>query len=260
MLRSLALSALTLMLAAPVAMAVGGETCAAVDVYHEYTFRDPGATSSEGATRNASDAEPGQEGYLLLNGEEHCEGAFVTLVVEGCVAGVYAQTERHELPLYKPRPHADFTFNEAYFDVPSPSYRITLWLGEERTGVLLDQGAGGPACLDPPATEPVCLELTAEALAEGGVLLTWNATADATGYVVMRDGAWLVALDGETTTFTDVSTQAGVTYTYAVRPQGGPGVSCGDVEVTAVPFFGSGLLGLVALAGVVGAYVALRRR
>lgn len=135
-------------------------------------------------------------------------------------------------------------------------------------GRLLDADNGGRnSCTPPPPREPPCpTNLHATANKDESITLRWTAAAGADGYRVYRDsGAGMVRIaqtNASTTMYTDTTTVAGQTYTYMVTSVAGDAESkdCGKVEVTAVPFFGSGLLSALALVGAVGALVVMRRR
>ncbi len=71
-------------------------------------------------------------------------------------------------------------------------------------------------------------KLVSISLEERDVTVTWNRSAGAAGYRVMRKkkgGEWtnLVTLNGDHTSYTDTSTEAGVTYYYTVRAYGRKG-------------------------------------
>lgn len=119
---------------------------------------------------------------------------------------------------------------------------------------------------------PCIDDLSAEALDDGDVRLTWSAAANATHYFVYRtDGDqlpngqtdWDFLANVTATEYVDLTAEAGVTYAYEVVSSDGAlamNGSCPVVEVTAVPFFGAPLLGAVAAVGAVGAYAWMRRR
>lgn len=112
--------------------------------------------------------------------------------------------------------------------------------------------------------EPTCEgSLVAEALAEGRVGLSWGVSGDATGYEVQRrvagEEAWTPLATVDDTSFVDEATEPGVTYQYRVLALGQVEVSCGEVEVTAVPFFGPPLLAALAGVGAIFAYAGFRR-
>lgn len=94
---------------------------------------------------------------------------------------------------------------------------------------------------------------------EDGILVSWDAVENASGYVVYRDGGTLTETTG--TSHLDEDVEAGVTYTYRVTAVVGgvESTGCPAVEATAIPFFGP-VVGGLALAGLVGAFVTLRRK
>lgn len=117
---------------------------------------------------------------------------------------------------------------------------------------------------------PPCPEPGATALPEGGVRIEWTADARVVEWAVLRatepDGFFELAglTEGNVTVFVDEDVEAGQTYYYLLAglSDGGLAGFCEEpIAVTAVPFFGPGVLG-VALAGVgaVGALVMMRRR
>lgn len=234
--------------AAPAASAQSA--CAPTDV--EYWYDAGGEERS-----SASEIPPGARAWAQANAPVACDGQILTLVV--CDSATGAHVERHSNQLYQPRPGTDFVYWEATFDAPAKDGRIELWFGQEGSGVLLDAAGEGACATDAPCPE----DLEANANGDGSITLRWSAVDDALGYEVHRtssDGHVLWAV--EETTFTDRGTVVGQTYTYEVRAvtAGGTSTDCPSVEVTAVPFFAAPILGAVALAGGVGAYVAMRRR
>lgn len=135
----------------------------------------------------------------------------------------------------------------------------------EPCGAGGEPDGGGPS----PSVPPLCdATLTADAREAGAVFLDWeDADDDANAlafYRVLRNGEPLAEV--HQSEFLDETSEAGTTYTYAVEAHGaaaGGGTVftlCGEVEVTAVPFFGGALFAIVALAGVLLAYTRIRRR
>lgn len=110
--------------------------------------------------------------------------------------------------------------------------------------------------------EPTCEgSLVAEALGEGRVALAWTADGASTYEVQRRaagDEAWTVLATVAEGTYVDEDTNVGATYQYRIVAEGD--VPCGEVEVTAVPFFGTPVVAALAALGACVAYVALRRR
>lgn len=127
---------------------------------------------------------------------------------------------------------------------------------------------------DNPNAEELCeaapecpeMDLTAVANADGSISLNWTDVGDAADeYNIYRaaEGGDLVFLASTSnTTFTDDTTAVGVTYEYGISivKDGRESEICASAEATAIPFFGTPLLTAIALAGSVGAFVAMRRR
>lgn len=124
----------------------------------------------------------------------------------------------------------------------------------------------------PMARPPVCEEsLAAQTHENGDILLTWDVIVENEGsflfYRVLRDGEVIAEIeDVNETEYLDTDTEAGATYAYRVEAHGEGAATptvftvCGEIEATAVPFFGTAALLAVALVGTVGAYALLRRR
>jgi hypothetical protein len=110
------------------------------------------------------------------------------------------------------------------------------------------------------------MDLTAIANADGSISLNWTDVGDAADeYNIYRgaDGGDLVFLASTSdTSFTDETTAVGVTYEYGITivKDGRESEVCARAVATAIPFFGSAVLGAVALVGGIGAFVAMRRR
>lgn len=116
----------------------------------------------------------------------------------------------------------------------------------------------------PPACERT---LTAQAQDDGHVLLEWEAAVEEHNvlfYRILRDGEVLAHTND--TSYLDTTTEGGETYAYRVEAHGdGAGDTtvftvCGEVEATAVPFFGGAIAMAIAIAGTIGGYVWARRR
>ncbi|HVM45860.1 MAG TPA: hypothetical protein VM582_07995 [Candidatus Thermoplasmatota archaeon] len=111
-----------------------------------------------------------------------------------------------------------------------------------------------------------CAAPEAQALPEGGVLVTWQSHPYADGrspYFLARVTAgesWGRPVDQ--TSYLDMNTSSGVAYEYTLWTDlvDETTVECGSVTVTAVPEFPVLALGALALLGSVVAYAALRRR
>ena len=140
-------------------------------------------------------------------------------------------------------------------------------------------------CSEPPTPFP-CPDVSAVANGDGSITLTWDEVSSHSGekaseyniyravgdeeipdtpHVVVPDSSTVPeeeAEDFEPGTFVDTDTEAGVTYSYRVTALGIGLQSrgCETVEVTAVPFFGAPVIGVLALLGSAGAYSVLRRR
>jgi hypothetical protein len=125
----------------------------------------------------------------------------------------------------------------------------TFWVDECGGGVVPPQGGNETPC-------PANVSATA---GPDGIALSWDAVENATGYVVYRNGVWLANATG--TSYLDADVEAGVTYSYRVTAivGGVESEGCESVEATAVPFFGP-IAGGLALAGLVGAFVVMRRK
>lgn len=116
------------------------------------------------------------------------------------------------------------------------------------------------------ASPPACPEdVHAEAHANENVELNWTDAEEDQTYRIYRaveDGAFQRVDETETSTFTDVDTEADVTYRYRVTAVGetGEASGCPTVEVTAIPFLpDTGLAALAALGGI-GALATVRGR
>ena len=167
----------------------------------------------------------------------------------------------------------EFHFLQGPFQLPAGHYRVEVYTDDGHPG-----GDGGhfakakmfwvEDCENPPENPPPCPpDVTARALDDGSVLVQWG-IASGEGYLVYRaegDGDFeLVSIEMGTTNtdFLDVNVTGGVTYRYTVTTfeddvSSGP---CAEVEVTTIPFFPGLVVGALALAGSVGAYVWLRRK
>lgn len=132
-------------------------------------------------------------------------------------------------------------------------------------------------------TPPSCpLDVNVEARADGN-FLTWDAGGNGSNaagvqfvhYIYRANGEitgtvespagdrnWtlIVTLPGGTGQFLDKEVQQGVSYSYVVTFYDGiESWRCDAVSVTAVPFFGGGVIAMVAGAGAVGAFIAFSR-
>lgn len=97
------------------------------------------------------------------------------------------------------------------------------------------------------------------------ILLEWAGVPDATQYVVYRaleGGDFEILATTTDTSYTDTDVEVGVTYEYYVTAVVGgiESENCEIVEATAIPFFTAPLLGALALAGSLAAFVVLRRK
>lgn len=156
---------------------------------------------------------------------------------------------------------AGFRFTSDAIHLAPGTYRVRLI--EDDSGLSV---VGDPFVVTCAEEPPACPGgVSAEALAEGGIRLTWNASEGADGYRISRaiefEEEILLGTTNETT-FVDDTAAPGVTYQYRVRAfsEGGESRECPVVEATAVPFFGAPILMALALAGSVGAFVWMRRR
>lgn len=155
-----------------------------------------------------------------------------------------------------------------YF-LPAGHYRVEAFADDGHPG---DQGQFAKTktfwvdpCEEEP-TNPPCPEGLVAVAADGGAIeLTWTGVDGSEQYNIYRaagdeDFEYLATVND--TTFTDTDTVVGVTYSYYVTAYDGESesIGCMVVEVTAIPFFPTGILAAVALAGAVGAYVVFRRR
>lgn len=113
---------------------------------------------------------------------------------------------------------------------------------------------------------PVCPEgLSAQAHGNEDITLSWNASVDADTYHVYRatgDGAFEHVAEVTSTSYTDTDTEAGTTYTYEVTAanEAGESEDCDQVEVTAIPFFGTPAVIAMAAIGSIGIVAILRAR
>lgn len=165
--------------------------------------------------------------------------------------------------------HGNFHFLVGPYFLPAGHYRVEVFTDDGHPGHEAGHFAKsktfwvepcGTTVVHPPCPANVLVA----ALAEGGVHLTWDGSADGT-FVVYRavgeeDFEMLASVTGPG--YTDTTTTAGVTYSYYVTAVEGDveSMGCMVVSVTAVPFFGAPVLGALALAGAVLAYAVFRRR
>jgi hypothetical protein len=126
-------------------------------------------------------------------------------------------------------------------------------------------------CEEPeePAEEIECpTDLTATANDDGSITLTFTPAAGADGSNVYRadgegDFVYLTTLSEAQGTYTDSTTEVGVSYTYTVTSLAGNEESedCAVVEVTAIPDFPTTLgLGAATGGGVLAMLLARRRK
>lgn len=161
--------------------------------------------------------------------------------------------------------HGDHHFISGPFQLPAGNYVVA---------VHRDSGHPGPgegvfpivvhfkvSC--PP---PCPTNLTAQAMEDGSVKLSWGASPNATAYEIHRatggNMTHIATVTAPTTLFSDVTSVPGTTYTYRVTATNGFETSsdCPAVQVTAVPVFPSIVAGALALLGAVGVFLVLRRR
>jgi len=155
----------------------------------------------------------------------------------------------------------------SYVDDPAPEGVLTYRVAADGTPSDLCPAQEVHIGGDPgPTPGPQCVEnLAATALPGGSIRLTWTPVAGATSYDVLRaTGSGTLApfavVAGDTAEFTDLTTSAGDVVRYAVSANGLPGGPCEAVTITAIPVFTDALVGVLALAALMGAYVVMRRR
>lgn len=110
-----------------------------------------------------------------------------------------------------------------------------------------------------------CGPLSAEAIATGGVRLTWPAHAFAASWEIVRSSpgdSQQFEADFDDTGFVDTTTRTGAAYNYTLRVElvDEREFVCGSAVVTAVPEFPTLVVGALAVVGAVLGYVAMRRR
>ena len=101
---------------------------------------------------------------------------------------------------------------------------------------------------------------------EAGVHLDWSDVPQATGYNVYRrtgsSGPFVLVASSATSSYVDSTAAVGQSYQYRVTAlsAGGESEPSAHCTIASVPEFPTLLAGAVAIAGSVGAFVALRRR
>lgn len=169
----------------------------------------------------------------------------------------------------------EFHFLQGPFQLPPGHYRVEVYTDDGHPGS--DSGHFAKTktfwvepC-DVPVVHPPCppgLEVTARSNdGRADNFLEWEAVVGASGYNVYRavdggDFEYQVTIDTYTSYVDDHGIEVGVTYEYYVTAvvNGVESENCEIVEVTAIPFFPTLVIGAVAIAGSVGAYVMLRRK
>ena len=164
----------------------------------------------------------------------------------------------------------NYDFNLGPFFLPAGHYRVEVYTDDGHPGGAEGHFAKTKTFWVEPCEEefvnPPCPPgLTAVALDDAGVDLTWTAVADVDTYNVYRavgEGDFEFLTSVETTSFTDRDVTGGVVYSYYVTAAVGDleSVGCEIVTVTAIPFFGAPVLVGLAAVGAVAAYAVLRRR
>lgn len=92
--------------------------------------------------------------------------------------------------------------------IPNESYTYQV-VALQPAAAALSSGASAPATITmPPGLSPGGLVVTA--VQAGAVTLKWQPAADASGYVVFRDGAQITSQPVRGTTFTDVNVTSGI--------------------------------------------------
>lgn len=169
----------------------------------------------------------------------------------------------------------EYHFLSGPYQLPTGHYRVEVYTNDGHPGS--DSGHFAKAktfwvepCEGPVVNPPCPTILGVEATSQDGnaaITLTWSAAAGAETYMVYRalpgeDFELAGSVDGDTLTYRDEDVEAGVTYEYYVTAVIGgiESENCEVVEASAIPFFPTLLVGVVAVAGSVGAYVLLRRR
>lgn len=124
-----------------------------------------------------------------------------------------------------------------------------------------------PPTTNPPAALACPEDLLAVANGDGSITLTFAAAAGSDGtnvYRVDADGDYelLATLDAGVGTYTDLDTEAGAAYVYAVTALFGDreSVGCQEIEVSAIPDFPTLLgAGLATSGGLLALFLARRR-
>lgn len=275
-------------------MSVDVPECAfAIELWHDETLLD----SAEGGDGTCDLSSPGEcswadavvVGYeieradgstaeaetlmdaLLLNGDRVQAVLDVGAECEGVVLALSSYAARHEEISYSLHDETTIVVPAGGGRVevgptlaPDCTFVVILWLGQDPPIAFLDGAEGGEGECE--ESTFACGGVHAQANSDGSITLAWDDVAGADGYGVWRTSGGdeplpLEFVESGVTTYTDGTSVAGETYTYAILPivDGVPARVCESVEVTAVPFFGAPFLLAVALAGALVAYVRLRR-
>lgn len=169
-----------------------------------------------------------------------------------------------------------FTFESRIFrfEQPGPLFATLSFFDEGDEHVIVGEPfttTCGPEAGAPPTPDEECrddAELIASANDDGSVTLEWDDLAPEDDHELYRIQRGIVGENLQSdfrvrgdTTFTDTTTEPGVTYRYEVSLLTGEGPEAPMcVEVTAIPFFGAPILVALGAVGAVGAYAFMRRR
>lgn len=253
------------LLAAGASAARGDDACEADDIdgFSFFFAHDDGTFESSNLLDLA------REGDLILasgSADLDCEDVPFTFVSYTRVHGAVDVFEEDVGPAFRPRPTADFVAIESDVEVPECTFRVQLLLGTRDNGRILDERDGGTRVCS--ALPPPACPAKVSAFSEGGrVTLTWVEDERATTLRILRaEGDAPLSPYAEVPrgqgSFVDEAVAPGVAYRYVVLGANASGVSegCPEVTITAVPFFGHGAVGALALVGALGTFVVMRRR
>jgi N-acetylneuraminic acid mutarotase/fibronectin type 3 domain-containing protein len=139
----------------------------------------------------------------------------------------------------------DTTFTDADVENGQTYYYVVTAVGEGGESAASDEVEATP---QEGAVPPDAPQGLAAAAGDGQVVLSWQASAGASGYNVYRSDSPNVTLDADnrqnatlvqTTTFTDTNVENGVTYYYIVTAVGEGGESAASEVVEATPLEGA---------------------